>query len=127
MAKMRPVSPCTISASPRFRDAARRTCGCAMGDRFMTLLGAGFTLLRFDPAVQVGGLVTAAALRGVPVVVLDVDADDAASLYPQKLVLSRPDVHVAWRGDKLPEDPIGLIDRVRGASQIGQPRPGPRT
>ncbi len=79
-------------------------------------LGAGFTLLRFDPAVEVGGLVTAAAQRGVPIVVLDVHADDAASLYPQKLVLSRPDVHVAWRGDELPEDPLGLIDRVRGAS-----------
>jgi hypothetical protein len=31
-------------------------------------------------------------------------------------VLSRPDQHVAWRGDSLPADPLALIDRVRGAS-----------
>jgi len=30
--------------------------------------------------------------------------------------LSRPDQHVAWRGDSLPADPLALIDRVRGAS-----------
>ena len=63
-------------------------------------LGPEFTLLRFDPAVETGGLVAAAAHRGVPMVVLDVDADESASLYPHKLVLSRPDQHVAWRGDE---------------------------
>jgi hypothetical protein len=30
-------------------------------------------------------------------------------------VLVRPDGHVAWRGDDLPDDPLGLVDRVRGA------------
>ncbi len=78
-------------------------------------LGPDFTLLRFDPAVEAGGLVAAAAQRGVPMVVLDVEADEAASLYPRKLVLSRPDQHVAWRGDRPPDDSTGLIDRVRGA------------
>jgi 2-polyprenyl-6-methoxyphenol hydroxylase-like FAD-dependent oxidoreductase len=78
-------------------------------------LGPAFTLLRFDPAVETGGLVAAAAQRGVPMLVLDVDANEAAALYPRKLVLSRPDFHVAWRGDELPDDSMGLIDRVRGA------------
>src|SRR5262249_7788676 len=44
------------------------------------------------------------------------DAAEAAALYPCKLLLSRPDQHVAWRSDKLPADPTALIDRVRGAS-----------
>lgn len=79
-------------------------------------LGPDFTLLRFDPAVEAGGLVAAAAQRGVPMAVLDVDADETASLYPRTLVLSRPDQHVAWRGDQQPENSTGLIDRVRGAS-----------
>jgi len=26
-----------------------------------------------------------------------------------------PEEHVAWRGDRLPADPLALIDRVRGA------------
>jgi hypothetical protein len=30
-------------------------------------------------------------------------------------VLSRPDQHVAWRGVRLPEDPLALVDRIRGA------------
>jgi hypothetical protein len=64
--------------------------------------------------------VAAAAQRGVPLIVLDLDGDDAAPLYPHKLVLSRPDQHVAWRGDEAPEDSLGLIDRIRGASSIWQ-------
>jgi 2-polyprenyl-6-methoxyphenol hydroxylase-like FAD-dependent oxidoreductase len=78
-------------------------------------VGPEFTLLRFDPAVDIDGLVTAAQQRGVPLAVLDLDADDSATLYPHKLLVSRPDQHVAWRGDKLPKDPVGLIDRLRGA------------
>jgi Aromatic-ring hydroxylase, C-terminal len=61
-------------------------------------------------------LVAAAAQRCVSMVVLDVEAEECASLYPRKLVLSRPDQHVAWRGDEPPEDSLGLIDRVRGSS-----------
>ena len=79
-------------------------------------MGSDFTLLRFDPAIEAGGLVEAASRRRVPMIVLDVDSEDAAALYHQKLVLSRPDFHVAWRGDKLPVDPIALVDRIRGAS-----------
>jgi len=30
------------------------------------------------------------------------------------LALSRPDQHVAWRGDRLPADPLLLTDHVRG-------------
>ena len=62
-------------------------------------MGAGFTLLRFDRSVAVDALVAAATVRGVPIAVLDVDSDEAASLYRHKLVLSRPDQHVAWRGN----------------------------
>ena len=79
-------------------------------------LGPDFTLLRFDPEVDAGSLVEAAIHRSVPMAVVDVDADDAGALYPHKLLLSRPDQHVAWRGDRPPDDPLALIDRVRGAS-----------
>ena len=34
---------------------------------------------------------------------------------PRKLVLVRPDRHVAWRADAEPDDPLGLIDHLRGA------------
>lgn len=79
-------------------------------------LGPDYTLLRFDPTVDVAPLLDAAARRGVPLCLLDVDADDAGTVYETALVLSRPDQHVAWRGDALPADALGLVDLVRGAT-----------
>jgi hypothetical protein len=65
--------------------------------------------------VPVTPLAEAAAQRGVPLTVLDVDAEGADALYPHKLLLARPDQHVAWRGDAVPDNPLALVDRVRGA------------
>jgi hypothetical protein len=79
-------------------------------------MGPEFTLLRFDPAVDVAPLERAARDRGVPLRILDVGQPDTTIFYGSRLVLSRPDQHVAWRGDRLPADPLGLIDRVRGAA-----------
>jgi hypothetical protein len=36
-------------------------------------------------------------------------------VYGRRLVLVRPDGHVAWRGDSQPDDALMLIDMVRGA------------
>jgi hypothetical protein len=77
--------------------------------------GAGFALLRLDPRVRVSGLIHAAAQQGVPLKIVEVDQRDAQSLYANKLVLLRPDRHVAWRGDEEPADPVALIDLLRGA------------
>jgi 2-polyprenyl-6-methoxyphenol hydroxylase-like FAD-dependent oxidoreductase len=87
----------------------------APGRSLYDALGPGYTLLRTDPAVSAAGLMRAAADRGVPLVLLDLTGEEAHTLYPQNLVLVRPDQHVAWRGDAEPADPAGLIDQVRGA------------
>jgi 2-polyprenyl-6-methoxyphenol hydroxylase-like FAD-dependent oxidoreductase len=79
-------------------------------------MGPGFTLLRFDRSADAAPLQAAAQLKGVPLTVLDVDGPAARGLYGHRLLLSRPDQHVAWRGDALPSDPLALIDRVRGAT-----------
>jgi 2-polyprenyl-6-methoxyphenol hydroxylase-like FAD-dependent oxidoreductase len=78
-------------------------------------LGREYTLLRFDPTVDVARLMDAAASRGVPLELLDVVSAEAASVYRHTLVLSRPDQHIAWRSDALPHDPLALVDLVRGA------------
>ncbi|MBV8889584.1 MAG: FAD-dependent oxidoreductase [Alphaproteobacteria bacterium] len=78
-------------------------------------LGPDYTLLRLDPKTDAAPLMAAAAERCLPLKLLDVAAPDAAALYDRKLVLSRPDQHVAWRGDELPADPAALIDLIRGA------------
>ena len=99
----------------RCRAAARRTSGCGDGRSLYDALGDGFGLLRFDRGVPVDGLVAAAKQRGVPLSVLDIDDADAAELYAKKLVLVRPDRHVAWRANAAPDDALELIDHLRGA------------
>jgi 2-polyprenyl-6-methoxyphenol hydroxylase-like FAD-dependent oxidoreductase len=84
------------------------------------VLGSDFTLLRFDPRIDIGDLVRVAASRNVPMAVVNIGAEQAAAHYPCKLLLSRPDQHVAWRGNDPPADPVALIDRVRGASAKAQ-------
>lgn len=65
--------------------------------------------------MNISGVVEAAARRGVPLAVADVDAPEARELYARNLVLVRPDQHVAWCGDEEPATPLDLIDLVRGA------------
>ncbi|HEX5325963.1 MAG TPA: FAD-dependent oxidoreductase [Acetobacteraceae bacterium] len=84
-------------------------------------LGPDFTLLRLHSGADVDPLAAAAARRGVPLAVLDVESDAAGMLYDgARLVLSRPDQHVAWRGNASPRDPDALIDRIRGAAMSGR-------
>ena len=78
-------------------------------------LGPGFSLIRTDPALDVAPLLRAADRRGVPLPVIDLNEEARGTVYRERLVLSRPDQHVAWRGDMLPADPQELIDLIRGA------------
>jgi len=89
---------------------------CADGTSLYDAMGPEFTLLRTDPATEIAGLEAAAGNRGVPLKVLDIDPPNTAIFYGGGLILSRPDQHVAWRGDSLPADPLALIDRIRGAA-----------
>jgi hypothetical protein len=89
----------------------------ADGGSLYDAMGEGFTLLRFDAGTEVAALEAAARLRGVPLRVIDVETPDIAGYEGCGLVLSRPDQHVAWRGARLPDDPLALIDRVRGAAR----------
>jgi 2-polyprenyl-6-methoxyphenol hydroxylase-like FAD-dependent oxidoreductase len=87
---------------------------CEDGVSLYDAMGPEFTLLKFDSAVDVAALESAARQRGVPLKVLQVKPTEAAVYDGSRLVLSRPDQHVAWRGDSLPSDPLALIDHVRG-------------
>ena len=87
----------------------------ANGDSLYDAMGPEFTLLRFDPNVEVDSILNAAKLAGLPMQLLDVPATHADPAYKHALTLSRPDQHIAWRGDKAPDDPASLIERIRGA------------
>jgi hypothetical protein len=86
------------------------------GTSLYDAMGPEFTLLRFDAALDVSAIEAAARRRGVPLRVLDLAWPANAMFYGERLVLSRPDQHVAWRGNALPADSLALIDHVRGAA-----------
>ena len=64
----------------------------------------GFTLLRLRDHDE----------PGQPDRVLDVRDERARELYGADLILLRPDLHVAWRGNRPPDDPQALAMRVTG-------------
>jgi 2-polyprenyl-6-methoxyphenol hydroxylase-like FAD-dependent oxidoreductase len=79
------------------------------------LFGAGFTLLRLDGTADVSGFERAAAEATLPLEIVDLDSDEARELYQTRLVLIRPDQHIAWRGDDAPQDCALVLDTVRGS------------
>jgi hypothetical protein len=76
--------------------------------------GQGYTMLRFDREFDVASLVAAADACRMPLTVLDVAGLEVPEAYSHKLVLCRDDQHVAWRGDRVPEDAAGWVDWLRG-------------
>ena len=59
-----------------------------------------------------------ARAAGVPLKVVQPREAGLQSLYPTRLTLIRPDQHVAWRGNVLPEQSRGLFERVTGRAQV---------
>jgi hypothetical protein len=60
------------------------------------------------------GLVQAFAAVGAPLRVLDMPDEEPRAIYGRDLLLIRPDMHVAWRGNAPPEDPRALAALVTG-------------
>ena len=77
-------------------------------------LGDDHTLVSFDAAIAPDAFVEAARRRGFPLSVLNCEAPDHSEWLQTKLILVRPDRHVAWRGDVLPDDLDRLLDRLSG-------------
>jgi hypothetical protein len=87
------------------------------GRSILDLFGRGFVLLRLGrDAPDAASMRLAASQAGVPLEVIDLDVPDVSELYQRRLVLVRPDGHVAWRADELPADARAVIEVVRGAS-----------
>ncbi len=88
----------------------------ADGRSMLDLFRGGFVLLRFGAdAPDAAAFATNARRRNLPLEVVTLHEPHAAALYARKLVLVRPDGHVAWRDDEMPRDPGAVLDCVRGA------------
>jgi 2-polyprenyl-6-methoxyphenol hydroxylase-like FAD-dependent oxidoreductase len=85
--------------------------GTALHDK----IGDGYTLLRLGAAeADIGRLAQVFAAYGAPFTVLDIDDDRPRDVYGYDLLLLRPDLHVVWRGNRLPDDPAGLAALATG-------------
>jgi len=85
--------------------------GTALHDR----LGRGYSLLRLNGCRE-GTPALERAMRdvGAPLDVIDIDDERPRALYGYDLLLLRPDLHVVWRGNRLPERPDQLAAIATG-------------
>jgi hypothetical protein len=68
-------------------------------------LDDGFTILRLGRTrADTAGLEQALRSYGAPVIVLDIPDAAARDLYQHDIILLRPDMHIVWRGNRLPDD-----------------------
>ena len=103
--------------TPAARPGSRAPHAWLDGGRSMLdLFGDGHVLLAFNAAAgDAEPILAAARSRGVPCKTVPIADPAIAALYERRLVLIRPDGHVCWRADAAPDNPLALIDRVRGA------------
>jgi 2-polyprenyl-6-methoxyphenol hydroxylase-like FAD-dependent oxidoreductase len=86
--------------------------GSSLYDHF----GQGFTLLVSTGDVNdAAPLMVAADQLAIPLKLLDPKDIRLFSRYQARLILIRPDQHVAWRGNALPSDVHKLLARVTGS------------
>lgn len=94
--------------------------GSSLYDHF----GTGFTLLVTAGDASAGGaFVAAAAERSVPLKVVAPGDGRLQGRYGARFALIRPDQHVAWRSDAIPEDLPGLLGHVTGYPSPASPQP----
>jgi 2-polyprenyl-6-methoxyphenol hydroxylase-like FAD-dependent oxidoreductase len=99
------------------------------GRSTLDLFGRGFVLLRLGhnpPSAT--SIERAAQARGVPLTCIEIGKPEVLTAYEHRLVLVRPDGHVAWRADAEPADAGLLIDVIRGqANEMKQQKLGRST
>ncbi|HEV7969053.1 MAG TPA: FAD-dependent monooxygenase [Candidatus Acidoferrales bacterium] len=94
--------------------------GAALHDR----LGPGYTLLRLGGTrADTASLEQSFRDMGAPLDVRDIASERARELFEYDLLLVRPDLHVVWRGNKLPQHAkkVALV-AVGDAAQRKNPR-----
>jgi len=73
-----------------------------------------YVLLATSGSVDAAPLAHAFAALGAPFEALTLDIPEARAVYERELILVRPDLHVVWRGNALPDDPDHLARVATG-------------
>ena len=89
--------------------------GSSLYDR----LGADYSLVVFDPSLNLDDLQNTAEDLKIPLAILKLAESAPENMgYKNKMILVRPDQHVAWRGDVLPSDLKAFLEFVSARSCI---------
>ena len=95
------------------------------GRSTLDLFGKGFTLLVLSSKpTGISPFTAAAKTIGLPLEVVTLDEPLVRETYERLAVLVRPDGHVAWRGDSVPDNPGG---NHRSRSRRGWHNPAVRS
>ena len=88
------------------------------GDALLDKFGPWYTVMRFGDRVDTSGIERSLAAAGVPYGVLALDADEPAHEVYEGFdaFLVRPDLHVAWRGRRTPDDPQEIAAVATGSA-----------
>ncbi len=80
----------------------------------------GYTLLNLSgaPLADDAGLTPAMAAIGAPFTALAIDSTAARDVYGRDFVLVRPDLHIVWRGNRLPDNPAALAALITGHHRL---------
>jgi 2-polyprenyl-6-methoxyphenol hydroxylase-like FAD-dependent oxidoreductase len=93
------------------------------GRSTLDLFGDRYTLLRLGRGAPSGrNLLAGAARRRVPMTAVTVEQPDVCDAYERKLVLVRPDGHVAWRSDEDPTHPEEIVSVIAGDVRASSPQ-----
>jgi 2-polyprenyl-6-methoxyphenol hydroxylase-like FAD-dependent oxidoreductase len=92
--------------------------GSSLFDHF----GSGFTLLATQESVleNLELALHAAKELGIPLKIVQPKDPRLPRRYQAHFALIRPDQHVAWRGDTLPEDFTSVLEHVTGRSRVAR-------
>jgi hypothetical protein len=86
----------------------------ADGTALHDCIADGYTLLCLGPMQTADALSKAFAGYGAPFTTRNIDDAHARDVYGYDLLLLRPDLHIVWRGNRLPDDPAKLATLATG-------------
>jgi 2-polyprenyl-6-methoxyphenol hydroxylase-like FAD-dependent oxidoreductase len=84
------------------------------GRALQDVLGDGYTLLDLTGQCETWALEATFGALGAPLDILRLDEPHVRKVYECSILLLRPDLHIAWRGDAAPDNPEALAARVTG-------------
>jgi hypothetical protein len=88
------------------------------GEPVQDRIGPGYTILKLaNSQVDVSPLESALRARNAPVSVLEIPDRIARDVYNFDILLIRPDMHIVWRGNQLPDDANNIADVATGHAQ----------